>query len=157
MVIRDNGVPTYLAADIAYHKDKYTRGFDRLINIWGADHHGYIARIKAAVQALGYDPEKLAIIIVQMVNLFRAGQAVTMSKRTGELVTLAEIVEEVGRDSARFFFLMRSSESQLDFDLDLAKEQSDRNPVFYVQYAHARICSILRDSRRAGNRDPAAR
>ncbi|HQD40126.1 MAG: arginine--tRNA ligase [Firmicutes bacterium] len=150
VVIRDNGVPTYLAADIAYHKDKYTRGFDRLINIWGADHHGYIARIKAAVQALGYDPEKLAIIIVQMVNLFRAGQAVTMSKRTGELVTLAEIVEEVGRDSARFFFLMRSSESQLDFDLDLAKEQSDRNPVFYVQYAHARICSILRTAEEQG-------
>jgi len=150
VVIRDNGVPTYLAADIAYHKDKYTRGFDRLINIWGADHHGYIARIKAAVQALGYDLEKLAIIIVQMVNLFRAGQAVTMSKRTGELVTLAEIVEEVGRDSARFFFLMRSSESQLDFDLDLAKEQSDRNPVFYVQYAHARICSILRTAEEQG-------
>ena len=128
VVIRDNGVPTYLAADIAYHKDKYTRGFDRLINIWGADHHGYIARIKAAVQALGYDPEKLAIIIVQMVNLFRAGQAVTMSKRTGELVTLAEIVEEVGRDSARFFFLMRSSESQLDFDLDLAKNSLTEIP-----------------------------
>jgi arginyl-tRNA synthetase len=156
VVIRDNGVPTYLAADIAYHKDKYDRGYDRLVNIWGADHHGYIARIKAAARSLGYDPEKLSIIIVQMVNLFRDGQAVIMSKRTGQLVTLSEIVEEVGKDSARFFFLMRSSESQLDFDLDLAKEQSDRNPVFYVQYAHARICSILRQAREQGVEPPAA-
>ena len=156
VVIRDSGVPTYLAADIAYHDDKYRRGYDKLINIWGADHHGYIVRIKAAAEALGHDPEKLAIIIVQMVNLYRGGLAVTMSKRTGELVTLSEIVEEVGPDAARFFFLMRSSESQLDFDLDLAKEQSDRNPVFYVQYAHARICSILRQAKEQGIEIPKA-
>lgn len=156
VVIRDNGVPTYLAADIAYHGDKYQRGYDTLINIWGADHHGYVARIKAAAIALGYDPDKLEIMIVQMVNLFRGGQAVIMSKRTGELVTLSEIVEEVGADAARFFFLMRSSESQLDFDLDLAKEQSDRNPVFYVQYAHARICSILRQAQEQGIPTPEA-
>lgn len=144
VLIRANGEPTYFAADIAYHKNKLERGFDRLINIWGADHHGYIGRMKAAVQALGYPADKLEIVIGQLVNLMRGGEPVRMSKRTGEMVTLDELLEEVGRDAARFFFLMRSTDSQLDFDIELAKEQSNENPVYYVQYAHARISSIVR-------------
>jgi arginyl-tRNA synthetase len=150
VVIRDNGVPTYLAADIAYHRNKFERGFDRIINIWGADHHGYICRVKAAVTALGFDPDKLEVLILQMVNLFQDGQAVKMSKRTGQGVTLSELIEEVGRDAARFFFIMRSIDSQLDFDLDLAKSKSNENPVFYIQYAHARIASIFRQAAEAG-------
>ena len=146
VVIRETGVPTYFAADIAYHRDKLSRGFDKIINIWGADHHGYVARVRAALAALGYDPDKLEVLFVQMVNLYRDGQPVKMSKRTGQVVTLAELVEEVGRDAARFFFIMRSSDSQLDFDLDLAKAQSAENPVYYVQYAHARIASIFRQA-----------
>ncbi|SFT89017.1 arginyl-tRNA synthetase [Selenomonas sp. GACV-9] len=146
VVIRDNGVPTYLAADIAYHHDKYERGFDRLINIWGADHHGYVCRVKAAMEALGHDPEKLTVLLLQMVALFRGGELVKMSKRTGQSVTLNELMEEVGTDAARYFFLMRSLDSQLDFDLDLAKKKSNDNPVYYIQYAHARICSIFRQA-----------
>lgn len=142
VVIRDNGVPTYFAADIAYHRNKFERGFDRVINLWGADHHGYIARMKAAVGALGYNPEQLEVLILQMVSLYRNGELVKMSKRTGQSVTLNELIEEVGTDAARFFFVMRSIDSQLDFDLTLATEKSNENPVYYIQYAHARICSI---------------
>ncbi len=144
VVIRDNGLSTYFAADIAYHKNKFERGFDRVINLWGADHHGYIPRMKAAMQALGYRPEQLEILILQMVSLYRNGELVKMSKRTGKAVTLNELIEEVGTDAARFFFIMRSMDSQLDFDLTLATEHSNDNPVYYVQYAHARICSIMR-------------
>ena len=150
VVIRDNGVPTYFAADIAYHANKFGRGFDRVINLWGADHHGYIARMKAAMQCMRYQPEQLEILILQMVRLLRDGQEVKMSKRTGQSVTLNELIDEVGTDAARFFFVMRSIDSQLDFDLDLAKKKSNDNPVFYVQYAHARICSIMRQVAEAG-------
>ena len=150
VVIRDNGVPTYFAADIAYHANKFNRGFDRVINLWGADHHGYIARMKAAMQCMGYRPEQLEILILQMVRLLRDGKEVKMSKRTGQSVTLNELIDEVGTDAARFFFVMRSIDSQLDFDLDLAKKKSNDNPVFYVQYAHARICSIMRQVAEAG-------
>lgn len=150
VVIRDNGIPTYLAADIAYHKNKLERGFDTLINIWGADHHGYISRVKAAIGSLGYKPEQLEVLILQMVNLLQDGQPVKMSKRTGQGVTLNELIEEVGSDAARYFFIMRSIDSQLDFDLDLAKSRSNENPVYYIQYAHARICSIFRQAEEAG-------
>ncbi|HMM22224.1 MAG TPA: arginine--tRNA ligase [Selenomonadales bacterium] len=157
VVIRDNGVPTYLAADIAYHRDKFERGFDRVINIWGADHHGYISRVKAAVAALGYQPDRLEVLILQMVSLYQGGELVKMSKRTGQGVTLAELIEEVGRDAARFFFIMRSIDSQLDFDLDLAKSRTSDNPVFYIQYAHARISSIFRQAAEAGIAVPAVK
>ena len=150
VVIRDNGVPTYLAADIAYHQNKFERGFGHLINIWGADHHGYVCRVKAAMQALGYDPTHLEVLLLQMVSLYRGGELVKMSKRTGESVTLEELIEEVGTDAARYFFLMRSLDSQLDFDLDLAKSHSSENPVYYIQYAHARIASIFRQAKEAG-------
>lgn len=146
VVIRDNGEPTYLAADIAYHRDKFDRGFGRVINIWGADHHGYICRVKAAISALGYDPDNLDVLLLQMVRLLRGGEPVKLSKRTGQTVTLAELIEEVGADAARYFFIMRSMDSQLDFDLDLAKSRSNENPVYYIQYAHARICSIFRQA-----------
>ena len=152
VVIRENGVPTYLAADIAYHKNKFERGFDRVINVWGADHHGYIARMKAAMAALGYDSDHLEILILQLVSLYRNGELVKMSKRTGQTVTLNELIEEVGADAARFFFVMRSIDSQLDFDLTLATEKSNDNPVFYVQYAHARICSVLKQMQEVGVR-----
>jgi arginyl-tRNA synthetase len=134
---------TYFAADIAYHKDKFDRGFDRVINIWGADHHGYVARMKAAAAALGR-PGQLDVVIGQLVTLLRDGEVVRMSKRTGEMVTFEELLDEVGADAARYFFLRRSNDQPLDFDIGLAKEQNSENPVFYVQYAHARICSILR-------------
>jgi len=150
VVIRDNGVPTYFAADIAYHQNKFQRGFDRVINLWGADHHGYIPRMKAAITALGYKPEQLEILILQMVSLYRNGQLVKLSKRTGQTVTLNELIEEVGTDAARYFFVMRSIDTQLDFDLTLATEHSNDNPVYYVQYAHARICSILKQMKEAG-------
>jgi len=150
VVIRDNGIPTYLAADIAYHRNKFERGFDTLINIWGADHHGYICRVKAAIEAMGYKPDHLEVLLLQMVSLYRDGELVKMSKRTGQSVTLAELIEEVGTDAARFFFIMRSLDSQLDFDLDLAKSKSSENPVYYIQYAHARICSIFRQAQEAG-------
>ena len=145
-VIRDSGEPTYLAADIAYHRDKFARGFGKVINIWGADHHGYICRVKAAVKALGYNPDDLDVLLLQMVRLLRGGELVKLSKRTGQTVTLAELIEEVGTDAARYFFIMRSMDSQLDFDLDLAKSRSNENPVYYIQYAHARICSIFRQA-----------
>ena len=146
VVVRDNGEPTYLAADIAYHKNKFERGFGELINIWGADHHGYVCRVKAAMTALGFDADKLKILFLQMVALYRGGELVKMSKRSGTAIPLRELMEEVGTDAARFFFLMRSMDSQLDFDLDLAKKKSSENPVYYVQYAHARICSIFRQT-----------
>jgi len=144
VVVRQNGEPTYFAADIAYHRNKFGRGFDMVIDIWGADHHGYIPRMMAGVQALGYDKNALKIVLIQLVNLLRDGKPVAMSTRAGEFVTMREVVDEVGRDAARYNILMRRSDSHLDFDLDLAKRQSNENPVYYVQYAHARICSILR-------------
>jgi arginyl-tRNA synthetase len=150
VVVRSNGLPTYFAADIAYHKNKFQRGFDQVINIWGADHHGHVARMKGAVQALGYEPDRLTVVLMQLVRLFKGGEILRMSKRTGTYVTLNELVEEVGKDAARYFFIMRSPDSHLDFDLDLAKSQSADNPVFYVQYAHARICSILRQAEEMG-------
>ena len=140
---KSDGEYTYFAADIAYHADKYDRGFDLVIDIWGADHHGYVKRMEAAVAALGH-PGKLEVIIGQMVNLFRNGEVVRMSKRTGEMVTFEDLLDEVGADAARYFFLRRSTDQSLDFDIALAKQQSADNPVYYVQYAHARICSILR-------------
>lgn len=143
VVIRENGAATYFASDIAYHADKYRRGFDHLINIWGADHHGYIARVKAAVAAAGFEPERLEILLVQFAVLFRQGKKISMSTRSGEFVTLAELIEEVGRDAARFFYITRRSDQHLDFDMDLAKSQSNDNPVYYVQYAHARICGVM--------------
>lgn len=149
-VIKSDGDLTYFASDIAYHRNKFERRFDKLINVWGADHHGYVPRLKAAMSGLGYDPEVLHVVLVQMVQLTRGGEPVRMGKRTGEFVTLEEVLEEVGRDAARFFFLMRKSDSHLDFDLELAKRQSSENPVFYVQYAHARVASIFEQARRQG-------
>ena len=143
VVIRNNGEPTYFAADIAYHQHKYARGFDKVIDVWGADHHGYIPRLQAVVQALGYEKASLQIVLVQLVNLLRDGNPVAMSTRSGEFVTMKEVVDEVGKDAARYNFLLRRSDSHLDFDLELAKKQSNENPVYYVQYAHARICSIF--------------
>jgi arginyl-tRNA synthetase len=149
-VIKSDGELTYFASDIAYHRNKYERKFDKLINVWGADHHGYVPRLKAAIEGLGYDPSILQVVLVQMVQLTRGGEPVRMGKRTGEFVSLAEVLEEVGRDAARFFFLMRKSDSHLDFDLELAKRQSSENPVFYVQYAHARVASIFEQAGKAG-------
>lgn len=143
VLIRSNGIPTYFAADIAYHKNKFDRGFKRVINIWGADHHGHVARMKGAMDAIGYNSENLTVMLMQLVRLYRGGEVVRMSKRTGQYVTLQELIEEVGKDAARYFFIMRNPDSHLDFDLDLAKQQSSDNPVYYVQYAHARINSIL--------------
>lgn len=156
VVVRGNGTPTYFAADIAYHKNKFERGFGRVINIWGADHHGHVSRLKGAMKAVGYDPDTLDVVIMQLVRLFKGGEIVRMSKRSGEFVTLEELMEEVGRDAARYFFVMRSADSHLDFDLDLAKSQTNENPVFYIQYAHARICSILRQLAEKGDGIPAA-
>jgi len=149
-VIKSDGELTYFASDIAYHRNKYQRGFRKLINVWGADHHGYVARLKAAIQGLGYDPSMLQVVLVQMVQLTRGGEPVRMGKRSGEFISLEEVLEEVGRDAARFFFLMRKSDSHLDFDLDLAKRQSSDNPVFYVQYAHARVASVFEQAARHG-------
>lgn len=143
VVQRENGQFTYFASDIAYHLNKFERGFDQVINIWGADHHGYIARVKGALQALGLDPAKLEIALVQFAVLYRDGKKAPMSTRSGEFVTLRELRQEVGKDAARFFYVMRKSDQHLDFDLDLAKSQSNDNPVYYVQYAHARVCSVL--------------
>jgi arginyl-tRNA synthetase len=144
VVVRANGVPTYFAADIAYHRNKFRRGFRTAINIWGADHHGHVARMKQAMGACGYEPDQLEVLLIQLVRLYSQGQLVRMSKRTGQYVTLAELMEEVGKDAARFFFVMRNPDSHLDFDMDLAKEESNENPVYYVQYAHARIHSLLK-------------
>jgi arginyl-tRNA synthetase len=146
VVVKSDGSQTYLAPDIAYHDDKYKRGFEWLINIWGPDHHGYINRLKSSVAAFGRDPDSLSILIVQLATIFRDGKPVQMSTRRGEFITLREVLDEVGRDAARFFFMARRTSSHLDFDLDIAKEQSAQNPVYYVQYAHARIHSILRNS-----------
>ena len=154
VVVRSNGIPTYFAADIAYHKNKFERGFDQVIDIWGADHHGHVNRMKGSMEAFGYQRDQLEIILMQLVRLFRGGEIVRMSKRTGQFVTLEELVEEVGRDAARYFFVMRSPDSHLDFDLDLAKSESNDNPVFYIQYAHARICSILRQLQEQGRQVP---
>lgn len=145
VLVRANGVPTYFAADIAYHYNKFAvRGFDKVINIWGADHHGHVARLKGAMDAIGLDGNKLDIVLMQLVKLMRDGQPVKVSKRTGKSITLVDLLEEVPIDAARFFFNLREANSQMDFDLDLAVEESSKNPVYYVQYAHARICSILR-------------
>ena len=144
VIIRDNGQATYFASDIAYHMDKFARGFHRVINIWGADHHGYVPRVKAAIKALGEDENKLDILLVQFAILYRGGERVQMSTRSGSFVTLRELREEVGNDAARFFYVMRKCEQHMDFDLDLAKSQSNDNPVYYIQYAHARVCSVLR-------------
>jgi len=144
VVVRQNGEPTYFAADIAYHKNKFERGFAWVIDIWGADHHGYLPRMSAGIQALGYPADSLRVVLVQLVNLLRGGKPMAMSTRSGEFVTLREVVDEVGRDAARYNFLMRRTDSHLDFDLEIAKQQSNENPVYYVQYAHARIASILR-------------
>lgn len=143
VLVRANGIPTYFAADIAYHQDKFQRGFEQVIDIWGADHHGHVARMKGAMEALGYRKDQLEVILMQFVRLYQNGELLKMSKRTGTYVTLEELVEEVGRDAARFLFIMRGADSLIDFDMDLAKSQSADNPVYYVQYAHARICSIL--------------
>ncbi|HWI54077.1 MAG TPA: arginine--tRNA ligase [Desulfobacteria bacterium] len=156
VLIRSNGTPTYYAADIAYHKNKFDRGFKWVINIWGADHHGHVKRLKGAMNALGYDADSLDIVIMQLVRLFKGGEIVRMSKRSGEFITLQDLVAEVGRDAARYFFVMRSSDSHLDFDMDLAKSESTDNPVYYIQYAHARICSIFRQLQEKDGTVPAA-
>ncbi|OGW60320.1 MAG: arginine--tRNA ligase [Nitrospirae bacterium RBG_16_64_22] len=150
VVVKQDGEMTYFASDIAYHEDKFLRGFDRVIDIWGADHHGYIPRMKAVVQALGHDPAKCEVLLVQLVNLLREGQPVAMGKREGEFVTLSEVVREVGKDAARYVFLTRRSDSHLDFDLELVKKQSAENPVYYVQYAYARLCSLFRQAAERG-------
>lgn len=150
VLVKNDGSYTYLTPDIAYHRNKYARGFDRMINIWGADHHGYIPRVKAAMAALGNDPEKLTVLIAQMVSLFQNGEKMKMSKRTGKAVTMEDLMDEVGIDAIRYFFSMRSMDSHLDFDMDLAISTSNENPVFYVQYAHARICSIYRQAEEQG-------
>ncbi len=151
VLIRSNGSPTYFASDIAYHYDKFfKRGFDDVIDIWGADHQGHVSRVKTAVEALGVGPERLEIIIGQLVALKRGGEAVRLSKRAGEIVTLREVIDEVGKDACRFFFLQRSADAQMEFDLDLAKRQSNENPVYYVQYAHARSAGILTQAAERG-------
>ena len=143
VVVKSDGNKTYLAADIAYHLNKLERGYDKLINIWGADHHGYISRVKASIQAFGYPKDTLEVIVVQMVTLLRDGETVPMSKRAGNFVTMREVMEEVGKDAARYFYVMRSTDSHFDFDLELAKKENTDNPVYYIQYAHARIQSIM--------------
>lgn len=150
VLIKNDGSFTYLTPDIAYHRNKFGRGFERLINIWGADHHGYIPRMKAAMTALGFEADRLVVLIAQMVSLFQNGEKVKMSKRTGKAVTMEDLMDEVGVDPIRYFFAMRSMDSHLDFDMDLAVSQSNENPVYYVQYAHARICSIFRQAQEQG-------
>ena len=150
VLVRSNGELTYFASDIAYHLDKLNRDYNYVINIWGADHHGYIARMMAALQAAGEDSNRLKILLVQFATLYRASVKIPMSTRAGEFVTLRELVEETGKDAARFFYVLRKSEQHLDFDLDLAKEESSENPVYYVQYAHARICSVFRQMSERG-------
>lgn len=150
VVVRDNGNHTYFASDIAYHLEKLERGYDKIINVWGADHHGYIPRVKASIGALGHKPDKLEILLVQFANLYRGGQKVQMSTRSGSFVTLEDLRKEVGNDAARFFYILRKSEQHMDFDLDLAKSKTNENPVFYIQYAHARICSVFRQANEKG-------
>ncbi len=150
VLVRSSGEPTYFASDIAYHRDKMLRGFELVIDIWGADHHGYVPRMMAAMEAMGFGSGHLEVLLGQLVKLYRGGEPVTMSKRTGEIVTLEELLDEVGVDAARYFFLQRSADSPLDFDIELARRESPENPVYYVQYAHARICSILRYAEESG-------
>jgi arginyl-tRNA synthetase len=150
VLVRDNGQTTYFASDIAYHMDKLERGFDRVIDIWGADHHGYVPRVKAALQALGDDPKKLDVLLVQFAVLYRGGEKVQMSTRSGDFVTLRQLRKEVGSDAARYFYVMRKCEQHMDFDLDLAKSQSNDNPAYYVQYAHARVMSVFRQLQEKG-------
>jgi arginyl-tRNA synthetase len=150
VVIRDDGRPTYLLADIAYHRDKFARGYDKVIDIWGPDHHGYIARIHGAIQALGFAADRFKVLISQQVNLLSGGELVKMSKRLGNFSTMRDLLDEIGTDVTRYFFVMRSMDSHLDFDLELAKRQSSENPVFYLQYAHARICSVFREAEKTG-------
>jgi arginyl-tRNA synthetase len=150
VLIRSNGEPTYMASDAAYHQKKWERGFERLIDVWGPDHHGHVDRMRAAAQALGHNADSLDIMLLGIVRLMRDGEMVRASKRAGDIVCLSELIDEVGRDAARFYFLIRSAQSPLDFDLELAKTQSMDNPVYYVQYAHARICSIIREAEKAG-------
>ncbi|MDX1251289.1 MAG: arginine--tRNA ligase [Gammaproteobacteria bacterium] len=157
VVVRENGQKTYFAADIAYHMDKMERGFERVIDVWGADHHGYVPRVKAALAAMDDDPSRLDVLLVQFAVLYRGGEKVQMSTRSGEFVTLRELRHEVGDDAARFFYVMRKCEQHLDFDLDLAKSQSSDNPVYYIQYAHARICSVMRQLQEKGLRWDEAR
>ncbi len=147
VIIKQGGERTYFCSDIAYHKNKVDRGYDLILNLWGADHHGYFPRMRSVLQAMGYDQEMFKVLLVQFVSLKRGGQKVSMSTRSGEFETLADVVAEVGVDATRFFFLMRSSDSHLDFDLDLAKKESPENPVYYIQYAHARICSVFRTAK----------
>ncbi|MGE3845576.1 MAG: arginine--tRNA ligase [Gammaproteobacteria bacterium] len=146
VVVRENGIKTYFASDIAYHREKFVRGFDRVVNIWGADHHGYIPRVRAALKALGLDDTRLDVVLVQFAALVRGGEKVAMSTRAGEFVTLKQLVDEVGVDAARYFYVMRRSDQHLEFDLDLATAESNDNPVYYVQYAHARVCSVFRQA-----------
>ncbi len=150
VVKRDNGLTTYFASDIAYHVDKFERGFEHVINVWGADHHGYVARVKASLTALGYNADRLEIQLVQFANLFENGARLSMSTRSGEFVTLRQLREDVGQDAARFFYVMRKSDQHMDFDLDLARDRSSDNPVYYLQYAHARICSVKRQCEEKG-------
>jgi arginyl-tRNA synthetase len=150
VVVRENGQSTYFASDIAYQMEKFERGFHTVIDVWGADHHGYVARVKGALAALGEDPDNFHVRLVQFVQLYRGGKKAQMSTRSGEFVTLRELREEVGRDAARFFYILRRCEQHLDFDLDLAKSQSNDNPVYYIQYAHARICSVIREAATRG-------
>ncbi len=150
VVVRNDGRPTYLLADIAYHRDKIKRGYDRIIDIWGPDHHGYIARLSGAMRSMGFDDGKFRVLIAQQVNLVMEDETVRMSKRLGNFSTMRELIDEIGVDAARYFFIMRSMESHLDFDLTLAKKESSENPVFYLQYAHARICSIFREAEKRG-------
>jgi arginyl-tRNA synthetase len=154
VLIKSDGSYTYFASDVAYHMEKFERGFDRVIDVWGADHHGYIPRMKAVLAGLGHPPEDLEVLLIQMVNLLRDGQPFIMGKRSGNFITLREVIEEVGRDACRFFFLIRRCDSQLDFDLELAKQQNSDNPVYYVQYAHARVCSINRNATDEGIAQP---
>ena len=145
VLVRNTGIPTYFAVDIAYHRNKFlVRGFDKVINVWGADHHGHVARMKGAMEALGINPDRLHVVLMQLVRLMQDGEIVRISKRTGNMITLNDLIDEIGLEPARFFFNLRQADSHLEFDLDLAKSQTNENPVFYVQYAHARICSILR-------------
>jgi arginyl-tRNA synthetase len=154
--VRENGITTYLASDIAYHKEKFERGYDLLINIWGSDHHGYVARLRAALAGLDKQPDELEVKLVQFVVLFRGSEKVQMSTRGGKYVTLRDLREEVGNDAARFFYVSRSNDQHLDFDLELATSQSNDNPVYYVQYAHARIASLLRRFQESGTAMPRA-
>ena len=156
VVVRQNGQTTYFASDIAYHYDKFDRGFEQIIDVWGADHHGYIPRVAAAIESGGYRRDQFHVILIQLVNLLRAGVPVAMSTRAGKFVTLKDVIQEVGKDAARFIFLTRSSDNTLDFDLELAKQKTNDNPVYYVQYVHARICSIIRKSGEMGITDIAA-